>query len=425
MSICVSDGTQTAFGVVSLSLLYFLGCGEAHVDAPNIENGPQTRTFTEKSAAADKPLCVVPNVPEISLPIDQLAVDRLSRRLWPDEESAFGHVVHALRSFESNCAPAEGGTPINQLRLFLLDSERFHERYPDGTLLVTTQHGLRFLTARGRATQAHKDQCLSVLAELGVPLSFQLSTPRGPMALRHVLNDAIANFVLAGELEWTALALALYLPPQRSWNNKFGSEFTFDDVVLELLKSQYEFASCTGTHGLYTLAILLRVNRRVPILNPQRADQLHCYLQMVTDAVQKSQLDSGAFHPMWYAAMVTSTEYLKFLGEIAPQEHETEMLTAVRQWRSELDTGEPITEQLVLSTAHHLEWQFVLPKAMQCPNDAVSQASQFLIDSLTDASNEELRQGFCAYSHAVRVLRLLDAQGRGHRVGDRPGTQQL
>src|SRR6185437_15422714 len=71
----------------------------------------------------------------------------------------------------------------------------------------------------------------------------------GTHAVRELLEDTLANFDRRErELEWTAEALALYLPPQREWSDKYGNRHTLDEVAEELLNRPLSssFANCRG-----------------------------------------------------------------------------------------------------------------------------------------------------------------------------------
>src|SRR5207302_3298465 len=104
-------------------------------------------------------------------------------------------------------------------------------------------------TARDPSMELHRDQTLAAFAELGLPLSFTLQGDGGTGTLRDVLDDSLANFHLGQkELAWTALAYALYLPPVKSWINRYGERFGFDQLVSEMLDRPLDAESCGGTH---------------------------------------------------------------------------------------------------------------------------------------------------------------------------------
>ena len=118
--------------------------------------------------------------------------------------------------------------------------------------------------------QAHEDQLLAVLAEAGVPLSTPLTTGRGQASAQRLLDDTLANFDLKqAEPEWSALSVVLYLPPQRSWTDKYGKVLTFDDLAEELMDRTFQAnLPCAGTHLIYTLTALLRADEQEPVLTP-------------------------------------------------------------------------------------------------------------------------------------------------------------
>lgn len=145
--------------------------------------------------------------------------------------------------------------------------------------------------------EAHRDQLLAVLGEIGIPLDAPVTTDRGPKPLRGLLDDSVANFSLdQGEIEWTALAYALYLPPQRQWTDKFGTAFQFDQLARELMRRELgEQRACSGTHLLYSLAVLCRVDESEPVLSQDTRRELRRYLAAMSDRAAASQRIDGSW----------------------------------------------------------------------------------------------------------------------------------
>src|SRR5262249_24044707 len=137
-----------------------------------------------------------------------------------------------------------------------------------------------------------------------VPLSHPLRFTDGTLSLREVLRDSIANYhPHQKELEWTALAYGLYLPPAREWTNRFGERESFDGLVEQLLARDLHKSSCCGTHVMYTLTILARVDQQTPILGPEVRDRLWQKLCHAVRVALEAQAADGSWSPDWNKAL--------------------------------------------------------------------------------------------------------------------------
>jgi len=74
----------------------------------------------------------------------------------------------------------------------------------------------------------------------------------------------------------------------------------------------------------------------------------------------------------------------------------------------------PASDQ-VLTTGHHVEWLMLLPPDLQPPRECFQVALRWLQVRLEVDDLDTIRQNYCPYSHAGRVLRVLSRpqEGRG------------
>jgi hypothetical protein len=304
--------------------------------------------------------------------------------------------LHVLRLFgpEAVCKPAQG----NGDRLPMLDTILDHDTGlayfgGSGPPLIDTRDGVRSRVVFRRDArwqperQAHDDQLLAVLAEVGVPLSQRVRTPGGEHMVRNILEDTLANFDLKKqEIEWSALSVALYLPPRKSWVDKYGQLFTLDDVAKELIGRLYRpRLSCAGTHLLYSMTVLLRADEQYPVLSPEVRTELREKLRGAAQALPRSQSADGMWGADWASPVLDAAQRRPF-------------------------TASPLGDQ-VLATGHHVEWLMLLPPDMAPPRVCFLAALRGLQLRLQTDDQQMLRQNYCPYSHAGRVLRLLSRQG--------------
>jgi hypothetical protein len=368
------------------------------------ETGPSgagAATLASADSARATPLEVRPLVRGL-LPLAEAQRRWLRRQIQPPagERISVSYCYHWLRVHGRDPAARTGPFPSRDAALELLTDQQAGEAYFGRPPVVRTRSGARFPTADADAAaaefslEAHRDQGLATLAELGVPLTHPLRIAGETFPLREVLRDSLANFHLGQEeLTWTALAYALYLPPANHWVNRYGESFSFDDVVGELLGRPLDKASCAGTHLLYSLTILARVDRQMPVLSGPVRDRLWERLGHSVDVARRTQ-DAGGF---W------RVDWNRELLGAAPAEG----------WSRPPDL--PWTR--LLATGHLAEWMLYLPPEVRPPADDLRRAGRWLYRQLHTHSAAQLQEWFCPCAHAVCVLRQL-ADGAGD---DPPG----
>lgn len=274
---------------------------------------------------------------------------------------------------------ASGGRVL--LTDILLDDRRGEEFFGAGAL-QRTRYGVRFVSHSGaRHAEAHRDHCLAVLAEQGMPLSRPVLVAGEQLTLRDLLNDSIANFHLRQvELSWTAEAYALYLPPQRRWTNRFGERFSFDDLARELLARPFNEASCFGMHLIRSLTTIHRVDASAAILSADARAAVTRRLSGLSLACAASQTADGGWPLDWHGA--------------GPMR------------RHGLTVAETASNRLLM-TAHVAEWLLILPASMRAPPELRRRAARWLLGRLATADGQAQLNDFCAYSHAAHALRRL------------------
>jgi hypothetical protein len=272
----------------------------------------------------------------------------------------------------------------------LLDAPRAQAYFGVGLPFVATTHGARVplyrdaLMSSQPNTQAHAGQLLAALAEQGVPLDRAIQfggNARGTVA--DLLTDLLANFTLHGEISWDVVAIAVYIPPSRSWKNKWGEQFTFDHIVKELSSREPAEAACAGIHDEIALTVVLKVDQAVGILSPGARSALHERLANRVSTSAKTQREDGSWGLQWYEE---------------PDVFEARELSP------------PESEVAILVTGHLLEWLMLLPHELQPDDDSIySRAGEWLLAALNLQTQrpEWIRERYCPLIHAARALKFL------------------
>jgi hypothetical protein len=311
------------------------------------------------------------------------AIDSFSASVRPtnDDRWSASRWLHLVRVFGLELAQDLDGKNVNAADLFT-DTE-LGAAYFGAPLFVRTSHGLRFSSSgKGRSAiltqEVHRDQCLAVMAELGVPLAttFRGADLGGRLGcLGDVLNDSIANFHLSqDELPWTAVALALYLPPSRSWANKFGESFTFDQLATELMSRPLADGSCAGIHLAGALTTLYRVDEQRCILSESTRAAVESRVQGLVAAALRNQLPDGSWSIDWHSD-------------------------------AGVDKPGDTPRRRLLATGHVAEWLMATPACIKVPQSCLERATGWLLPALLELTPEECESQFCPVSHALIVLR--------------------
>jgi hypothetical protein len=278
-------------------------------------------------------------------------------------------------------------------RILLHDAECVRIVGKFDEFLIDTRYGVRVLTSgdpikASTNSEGHCDQVLKVLGECGIPASEAITTAahrRGMVA--DLLGDSMARFSLLQELEFSACAFARWLPPTRSWENRFGERFTFDDLVRALVEQPLGRGSCQGCHVPYALTSILLASQGYPdLISAASRSTLEGRLREMSQCLEANELPGGGWDKRWTGQYVDNPENIFF------------------EFKPHFDR--------ISATAHHLEWIALVPPKQRPERTIVERAVRALVVEITSLSNEDLDKpkGYLPLTHAARALCLT----RGH-----------
>lgn len=226
--------------------------------------------------------------------------------------------------------------------------------------------------------ETHPGQVLSALAECQVPLDTTLG-PGAQIRLADLVDNCAKSFRFDDEIEWRAVALAIYRPSPIRWTTNDGDEVSFDQITRALLQQtrshNSEAASCWSTHAYYALAMLYQVDRQMPLWK-----DLSLQDAVVSTLSNASTRLETTLHPdgSW-------DEYWSLPG---------------------ISRGVLSTENRLLVTGHHLEWQVVTPAELRASDAVLLSAGEFILRETEKMSVEKRHEKICACSHGLRALLL-------------------
>lgn len=296
------------------------------------------------------------------------------------------YVEHALRIWGDQIEfqnPALISGP--QLREFLTDSARYVESWGAAAepLLTQQDDGVAVRWGSDRSASVHHDHLLASLTEAGLALETPVYTPRQAMQFRDVLNQALRDFhVDERETEWSVMAFGLWLAPQRvsAWHNGQGRRISFDLLAERLLRNHKKHGVCLGTHRVYSLMVLLRLNEQNAgqLLQADTVSRIRQYLTDVRDLLCDAQAADGSWAPNWTdgAAAVARTD---------PAEKK---------------------KSRVISTGHHLEWLAIAPLELHPDREQVRRAADWAIRDILETPQAVIAENYTFYSHVGNALAL-------------------
>jgi hypothetical protein len=298
------------------------------------------------------------------------------------------YVEHALRVWGIDATfqdPAAMSGP--EMVTFLTDNRQFVKSWGEQTqpLLIERGEGFAVRWNKDPGASVHHDHMLASLSEAGIGRDHEVYGPslRTGLTIRNVINESLRDFRLdERETEWTALAFGLWIAPETNhWIGGDGRRYSFDLIAERLMRGQKQLGVCVGTHRVYSLAVLLRLDEQYKILSPEMHDRVYHHLESIRDVITKSQLPDGHWPSNWPD------------GEAA--------------------VAKPIDEVLykqVIATGHHLEWMAIAPKELHIPEPQLKKAFEWIIKTTVAQTPKEILERYTFFSHVGNALSLWRSQ---------------
>lgn len=293
-------------------------------------------------------------------------------------------LVHALRLWGATVQFSEEDCLAGPTMLsILLETDKYSDFCPEAAPLLTeTPFGIDVRTGARSEMAPHTDVFLSVMAESGIPLDTPILMPDRRASLAEVLQNSVAAFRLGqAELEWTTVALAGYLPPTTTWTTGSGGSYSFDDLASTLLSFKDGSRACCGTHVIYSLCYLVRVDESRSILSGTVRSRVLTRLENIARQLEKSQLEAGGWDSAWHL-------------EVPPGRRAT---------RHPLTTS----DELLHATGHHLEWIALAPPSTRPGDECIRRGCRFAVIEASTLTDQEVDRYYGLLTHLSRALCLL------------------
>jgi hypothetical protein len=308
---------------------------------------------------------------------DELAdVLRQIQPRFPVKEMKPNFVEHALRTWGVHATFRDPEVRSGaQLAKFLTDTASFVDSWGPamGPLLQERPTGISVRWGQEKGASVHHDHWLASLTEGGATLDTPVYGPsRNRSTLADVLHEALRDFRLdEKETEWTAMAFGMWIPPEGEWYGSDGRRYSFDLIARRLMRGQKELGVCSGTHRVFSLMVLVRLDDEFPaVLSDAVRGEAYRYLEEVRDAIVASQFEDGHWPSNW-----------------------PDGADAVKN-----PVDEPLFKK-VIATGHHLEWLSIAPRDLHPPDEQIRKAFRWVIDTTKAQTPAEILERYTFFSH--------------------------
>ncbi|WP_437226211.1 hypothetical protein SH661x_004466 [Planctomicrobium sp. SH661] len=320
------------------------------------------------------------NRPDLISDDDLGAVLKQIQPIFDRNEMKPNFVEHALRTWGVD-ATFQNPNAVSgkDMLAFLTDTARFVDSWGKKIqpLLQERPHGIGIHWGTDTGASYHHDHLLACVTEANAPLDTPVYGPsRRNATLYDVLQESLRDFRLdERETEWTAMAFGLWICPEHEWVGSEGRHYSFDLLADRLMRGERTLGVCAGTHRVYSLMLLIRLDDEFHILKPETRTVVYSYLEGVRDAIMASQFEDGHWPTNWPE------------GKLALE--------------NPIDDPE---YRRVIATGHHLEWMSIAPKELLVPDEQLKKAIDWVIATTVKQPKSEIKKSFTFYSHVGAAL---------------------
>ncbi len=306
-------------------------------------------------------------------------LEKIQPRFSPREMKP-NHIEHALRTWGVTATFQNPNAVSGQGMLeFLTDHGAYIESWGKEVrpILEEKPTGIRIRWGAETGASYHHDHWLACVTEAGASLNTPVYGPsRRDDTLYDVVQESLRDFRLdEREVEWTAMAFGLWIAPTREWVGSGGREYSFDLIAERLLRGHKNLGVCSGTHRVYSLMLLLRLDEEFDVLTDAMHAKVYAHMENVRDLIIASQFPDGSWPGNW------------------------------PDGKDAVDN--PIEEELykkIISTGHQLEWLSIAPPALQPPEEQVRKAVDWIVEVTKSQTRAEIKQRFTFFSHVGVAL---------------------
>lgn len=355
-----------------------------------------------------EPWRIEPRYDEPRIVTDQQLAEVLNRVRPPGKPANTNLFVHALRLWGDQAEFGDYEGPSGgQLRDYFLRDDVFRRWAGSETPPLFDARELG-LAARSFDDEAafqtsgsyHQDDLLATLAETGISLDTPLETRHGSATVADLLRQSLRDFHPERyEFEWTVISYARYAFPLTEWRNKYGQRIDVESLVDLLLDGPLTRGPCNGLHRMEAIVVLYRADQEAGgVIKPRTRQRLLDRMLQVSQLLAASQSEQGYWTRRWPLGAAAQTP----ISNAASATSDETELHPDKPASQEVEAAE-LGDRLLV-TGHHLEWLALAPAEVLPPRENLVRSGQWLVHTLLEIDEHDLRERYGPYSHAVRAL---------------------
>lgn len=332
--------------------------------------------------ARDVPLRVKPlyDDPQLVSDAELAAVLKQVLPRFKPEHLRPNFVEHALRIWGVDATFNDKAVMSGaQMKDFLADHGKYLASWGAQTqpLLQEQPDGVSIRWGTSQGASVHHDHWLACLTEAGVHLHEPVFLPsRHQKSIGDVLQRSLRDFrVDERETEWSAMGFGLWIVPVKEWQTTDGRHVSFDMLAQRLLRGTNRMGVCHGTHRLYSMMLLVRLDDEYHILSPAVREAVLAHLRTIRDLIVASQFPDGHWSSEWFRGADALVK----------------------------PVDDP-TFRKVIATGHHLEWLSIAPLELHPPREKVRLAARWVIDTAVAQTPAQIQEHYTFYSHVGGAL---------------------
>ena len=171
----------------------------------------------------------------------------------------------------------------------------------------------RFMARIGYGLQQHPSQLLAVLAQSKVSSDYEIRVGEAHGTVADLVEYEKLDCRRGQDLSLKLIGLAHYVPPEETWNNDLGDQWSVGGMVEEELARSPDRSSCAAVHRLMGLSFALDKRRRCgqPLEGQYR--QAHEFIKKYQEHALRLQNPDGSWHPGFFAYVGTSRDTMGVL----------------------------------------------------------------------------------------------------------------
>lgn len=398
--------SKSAFLIVQILLIavavasWQIGAASPLAHLPRKNSQRPYRAVTEIPRTS--PLVITPLYDDPEVVSDDELADVLAkiRPIFLPKQMKPNHIEHALRAWGVRAKFADPQVMSGeQLKEFLTNHGAYLASWGENIqpLMVDQTDGVEIRYGAEEGASVHHDHWLACLTEAGVSLKEPVFTSsQRNQTIADVLEQSLSDFRLDEvEVEWSVLAFGLWIAPQKSWFTRYGREVTFDMLAERLMRGDLRYGVCAGTHRLYSLMSLVRLDDEYKLFSAERRTEILEHLRGVRDLIAVCQFEDGHWPSNWSTGKAALEQPIE----------------------------DPLFKQ-VIATGHHLEWLAIAPQDLHPPREQILKAAEWLIAKTRAQTADDIAGRYTFFSHVGNALALWrkthPSEFWSQRFADRP-----